>query len=61
MNAVNNTITIDPGFISAFIGVMVVLFVIALIVLLLEFIGKFRVLRKMGYKGWECIVPFYGD
>lgn len=45
----------DSGFLSAFI----IMFIIAIPIVVFLLASMWKVYKKAGYEGWECIVPIY--
>lgn len=49
------------GLIGIGIGLIIALLVILLPILILYIIARWKMFKKAGKKGWEAIVPVYGD
>lgn len=48
------------GIISAAWGILLIGFIIALIIGIIQLIADWNLYKKCGRKGWESIIPFYG-
>ena len=47
------------GLFAFFAGIMIFVIILGIAFLVFYFIGMFKMLKKAGKGGWECLIPFY--
>lgn len=57
----NNHYIVSEGVLVVMVLVYIMLSVIALMTAIVSLIANWKLFEKMGYKGWQGIIPFYSE
>ena len=61
MDMYNNHYIVSGGVIALMVLVYFMLAIVGFMTVVVSFIANWKLFEKMGYKGWQGIIPFYSE